>query len=211
MVSPADLIASTSTNSRMRPGRPAWVERPEQPHRLGLVDRDAPYLAHRSRDQALDLRQPFGCDRSAGGIAHFEAVVGRRVVAGRDVDRPKRVVMDDMKRDRRGRGRSLAKVHRDAVAGDNLGCSQGEFTAGKALVVADDDATSQRGRPGDVPQIVGKALCAAPHVVKRVVLADPPAPAVGAEKNGGHGCFPCDLLGQVNGKLVKIGPEDLRA
>ena len=95
--------------------------------------------------------------------------------------------MDDLKRDGGGRRRSLAEMHRDAVAGDDLGGRQGKVATGEALVVADDHAARQLSRLEGVAQILGKPLRAAPQVVEGIVLTDLAAPAVGAENDVCHG------------------------
>ena len=108
-------------------------------------------------------------------------------MAGGDVDRAQRAEMDDLKRDGGGRRRSLAEMHRDAVAGDDLGGRQGKVTAGEALVVADDHAARQLSRLEGVAQILGKPLGAAAQVVEGIVLTDLAAPAVSAENDVCHG------------------------
>ena len=105
-------------------------------------------------------------------VAHLEAVVGRRVVAGGDVDRAQSVQMHDLEGDGRGRRRPHAEMDWDAVAGQHLGRGQGKGAAGEALVVAQHHAARQLGRLEAVAQVAGKALRAAPHVVEGIVLAD---------------------------------------
>ena len=125
----------------------------------------------RRRNLRLDGLQPVGVNRAAVRIAHLEAVVLGRVVAGGDVDRAQGMPLGDAERDHRRGHAAAAEMDGDAVARQHLGRGRREILRPEALVAADDRAAGQVAGIGCL-QIVGKALRAAAHVVEGVVLGD---------------------------------------
>ncbi len=144
------------------------------------------------RDQRLDLVQAGRIDSAAKLIAHLEAAVLGRVVAGRDVDRCHRVHGADAEADdRRGRGR-VGEEDLEAVAGQHFGCGGRETFGQKAPIMADDDVPcSAVGH-----EVIGIALGAATYIGERVVFGDAGAPTVGAKLNVVHGYTPLCCVSQ---------------
>ena len=168
-----------------QPGQMGQISglRLEMPHRAvgqGRVQRRAAYPV-RIGDAGFDSGQSIRRHRAAAGVPHLEAVVLGRIVAGGDVDRADRVVIDGREADhRRGRG-PVNEQDPKAVGGQDLRHCGGEMLALKAFVVADDDCL---GGVAFVRQPTGKTLRAAAHIGKGVVVGHASAPAVGAEANG---------------------------
>ena len=131
----------------------------------------------------------------------LEAVVGPRVVAGRDDDAGPGVQLSgeeaaDLGRDGLGR-REGANV----VRGKDLDAGAREVLGREASIVAHDHATL--GGTG-LLQVLGNAARAAADVVERVVLGDGGAPAVGSELDLRHGRLglDCRLRPMLPGLMV---------
>ena len=143
---------------------------------------------HGGRNLRLDGLQPGGIDGTAVGIAHLEAVVLGRVVAGRDIDRTQCIAFGDAKRDHWSRYAAATEMHRDAVGRQHLGRGRGEVLRSESLVAADHSATRQLPRISCL-QIVSKTLRAAADVVEGVVLCNAGSPAIGTEDDVGHAVY----------------------
>ena len=142
------------------------------------------------RDQRLDLVQARRIDRAAKLVAHLEAAVLGRVVAGRDVDGGHRVHGADAEADdRRGRGR-VGEEDLEAVAGQHFGRGGREMFGQKAPIMADDDIAG----PAVGHEVIGIALGAAAHIGKGVVFGNACAPTVGAELDVVHGTLLCAVF-----------------
>ena len=146
----------------------------------GRVERRAAH-AFRTGDAGFDRGQALRRYSAAAGVAHLEAVVFGRIVAGGDVYRADRVVVDGGEADDRRRRGIVNQQNAEAVAGEHLGHGGGEMFSLEAFVVADDDLF---GGVALICQPVGKALCAAAHICKGVVFGHASAPTVRAEANG---------------------------
>ena len=138
-------------------------------HRVVRVDPLDP-LFHR-RD---DLRR----GRSAVVRLDLEAVVGARIVAGRNDHATAGLLVDDRERDHRRWDRPVGQQDRQAVGRGDLGGRGGEAFGGEAGVVANH----QPGRGlALLLEVVGHRLRADPDVGVGVVLGDDGAPAIGPE------------------------------
>ena len=149
------------------------------------VEVHPPDTGNRGRDLRFDGLEPVRVNRAAVRIAHLVAVVLRRVVAGRDIDRAQRPCVGHAEGDDRGGHTAAAEVDGDAVAGQHLGRGRGEILGPEALVAADHSPARELGGVSRL-QIVGKALGAATDVVEGIVLGDAGPPAVGAKDDIAH-------------------------
>ena len=147
----------------------------------GLGVRERPARNRRPavrRDRRLEDGQDLGARCRAGRCLDLEAVVGPRVVAGRDHDSGRRAALDNLVRRHLGRNRVARKGDRNVLGHQDFCGGGGEMLGGEAPVVGDDDALGLLAPADDV---LRDPVGATPDALERVVVGDLRPPAIGAE------------------------------
>jgi hypothetical protein len=105
-----------------------WIPSRYQSLCLSIRDFDAFYILD-GWNCSFDFLQPIRRYGAAEGVAYFEAVVRRRIVAGGDVDCAAGLALDDAVADNRGGGVVVRQPHVDAVACHHFGGGSGKQVA----------------------------------------------------------------------------------
>ena len=143
-----------------------------------LLDVAAAVLGNRRLENLEDLRP----GRGAAGRLDLEAVVGPRVVAGRDDDAGCRSPLDHLVRRHLRRHRVDGVGDRDVACQQDFGRSDGEVFRGEPAVVGDDHAFRLLALLFDV---AGNTVGAPTDVLESELVRDPSPPAVRPEDDPG--------------------------
>ena len=152
-----------------------------------LLDVAAAVLGNRRLENLEDLRP----GRGAAGRLDLEAVVGPRVVAGRDDDAGCRSPLDHLVRRHLRRHRVDGVGDRDVACQQDFGRSDGEVIRGEPAVVGDDHAFRLLALLFDV---ASNTVGAPADVLESELVRDPSPPAVrcGRTTIGDHSALQSD-------------------